>query len=212
MTALGVLLVDDHVVVRAGLSALIEGEPDLEVVGEAGDGPTALRLGVALRPDVVLMDLRLDDSAGGMDGVVTTAALLDALPGLSVVILTSYGTRPDVLRAMAAGARGYVLKAGPPDELFRAIRTAAAGGVGLAPQAADYLAREVAAPRVALSGREVEVVRLLAEGLSNRAIGSALFLSEATVKTHLVRVYRKLDADNRAAAVTEAARRGLIDL
>ncbi|MEO6081886.1 MAG: response regulator transcription factor [Umezawaea sp.] len=209
MTALGVLLVDDHVVVRAGLSALIEGEPDLEVVGEAGDGQTALRLAVALHPDVVLMDLRLDD---GMDGVATTSALLKVLPDLSVVILTSYGTRPDVLRAMAAGARGYVLKAGPPDELFRAIRTAATGGVGLAPEAANYLAREVSTPAVALSGREVEVVRLLARGLSNRAIGSALFLSEATVKTHLVRVYRKLDADNRAAAVTEAARRGLIDL
>lgn len=203
------LLVDDHVLMRAGLSALLEGESALQVVGEAGDGPTALRLCAELRPDVVLMDLRLKDE---MDGVATMEAMLEAMPGVSVVILTSYGTRPDVLRAMAAGARGYVLKAGPPEDLFRAIRTAAGGGIGLAPEAAEFLVSEVAAPRPTLSGREVEVVAHLARGLSNREISRALVLSEATVKTHLVRIYRKLDADNRTTAIVEAARRGLIDL
>ncbi|WNV82930.1 response regulator transcription factor [Umezawaea sp. Da 62-37] len=209
MTPLKVLLVDDHVLMRAGLSALLEGESALQVVGEAGDGPTALRLCAELRPDVVLMDLRLKDE---MDGVATMEAMLEAMPGVSVVILTSYGTRPDVLRAMAAGARGYVLKAGPPEDLFRAIRTAAGGGIGLAPEAAEFLVSEVAAPRPTLSGREVEVVAHLARGLSNREISRALVLSEATVKTHLVRIYRKLDADNRTTAIVEAARRGLIDL
>jgi DNA-binding NarL/FixJ family response regulator len=203
-----ILLVDDHPVVRAGLRALIEGEPDLEVVGETGDGEEALGLVAPLRPDVVLMDLRL---AGGLDGVETTRRLADAAPGTPVVMLTGYGTRADVVRAMEAGARGYVLKAGPPEELFRAVRTAASGSVGLAPQAADLLVSQVTGPAPALSEREIQVVRLLARGLGNRAIASALFVTEATVKTHLVRLYRKLGADNRAGAVSEAVRRGLVE-
>ena len=207
-----ILLVEDHAVVRAGLRALLDGEPALAVVGETADGEEAIRLVDVLRPDVVLMDLRLADGGGGIDGVEATRRLAVSAPDTNVVMLTSYGTRSDVVRAMQAGARGYVLKAGPPEELFRAVRTAAAGGVGLAAEAAGLLVSELTDPGQALSAREIDVLRLLAQGLGNRAIGTALFLTEATVKTHLVRVYRKLGTDNRAGAVAEAVRRGLVEL
>ncbi|MDX2682901.1 response regulator transcription factor [Streptomyces soliscabiei] len=211
--ALRLLLADDHAVVRAGLRALLEGEPDLEVVAEASAGEEAVRLATALVPDVVLMDLRFAGGGGaGIDGIEAVRRLRVAVPDVPVVMLTSYSGRVDVVRALEAGARGYVLKAGPPEELFRAVRGAAAGALGLAADVVGELVAQVPAPKRELSGREVEVVRLLADGLSNRSIAEALFLSEATVKTHLVRVYRKLGADNRAAAVSEAVRRGLLDL
>ncbi|MEU9307351.1 response regulator transcription factor [Streptomyces sp. NPDC048256] len=208
---LRLLVADDHAVVRAGLRALLEGEPDLEVAAEAGSGEDAVRLAARLRPDLVLMDLRFGSGAG-IDGIEAVRRLAAEAPGIPVVMLTSYSGRADVVRALEAGARGYVLKAGPPQELFRAVRGAAAGALGLASEVVGELVAQSPAPQRELSGREVEVVRLLAEGLSNRAIAEALFLSEATVKTHLVRVYRKLGADNRAAAVSEAVRRGLLDL
>lgn len=205
-----VLLVDDHVVVRAGLRALLEGEPGVEVVGETGDGEAAIRLVLDLEPDLVLMDLRLEQ--GAIDGIEATRRLAGIAPQVKVVVLTSHGTRTDVALALAAGARGYVLKAGPPDELFRALRTANDGGTGIAQEAVGLLVDEVTSPAAVLSDREVEVIRLLAQGRSNREIASDLFLSEATVKTHLVRIYRKLDSTNRAGAVTEAFRRGLVQL
>ncbi|MFE6821382.1 response regulator [Streptomyces sp. NPDC057690] len=208
---LRLLVADDHAVVRAGLRALLEGEPDLEVAAEAGSGEDAVRLAARLRPDLVLMDLRFGSGAG-IDGIEAVRRLAAEAPGIPVVMLTSYSGRADVVRALEAGARGYVLKAGPPQELFRAVRGAAAGALGLASEVVGELVAQNPAPQRELSVREVEVVRLLAEGLSNRAIAGALFLSEATVKTHLVRVYRKLGADNRAAAVSEAVRRGLLDL
>ncbi|MEU6357200.1 response regulator transcription factor [Streptomyces sp. NPDC047072] len=211
---LRILIVDDHTVVRAGLRALLEGEPGLDVVGESGDGTEAVRLVQRLGPDVVLMDLRLTEpgAAGtGIDGVEATRRILAVDAGVRVVVLTSYGSQADVLRAVEAGARGYVLKAGPPEELFRAVRAAAAGGLALAPEAAaSVVGRAAEVP--ALSEREVEVVRLLAQGHSNRAIAGALFLAEATVKTHLVRIYRKLGTENRASTVSEAVRLGLIEL
>ncbi|MER5428294.1 response regulator transcription factor [Streptomyces sp. NPDC002588] len=210
-TPLRLLVADDHAVVRAGLRALLEGEPDLEVAGEAGSGEEAVRLAARLGVDVVLMDLRFGGGRG-IDGIEAVRRLAAEAPGMPVVMLTSYSGRADVVRALEAGARGYVLKAGPPQELFTAVRGAAAGGLGLASELVGELVGQGPAPEGELSGREVEVVRLLAEGLSNRAIAEALFLSEATVKTHLVRVYRKLGADNRAAAVSEAVRRGLLDL
>ncbi|GAA3825844.1 response regulator [Streptomyces phyllanthi] len=216
---LRILIVDDHTVVRAGLRALIEGEPGFDVVGETGDGTDAVRLAGRLRPDVVLMDLRLSDTGdgdgcgdGGGDGIEATRRILAASSGTRVVMLTSYGRQADVLRAVEAGARGYVLKAGPPEELFRAVRAAAAGGMGLAPEAAARFVGHTVEPGPVLSERETEVVRLLARGYSNRAIAGTLFLAEATVKTHLVRIYRKLGTENRAGTVSEAARLGLIDL
>lgn len=218
---LRILIVDDHTVVRAGLRALLDGEPGFEVIGETGDGSDAVRLVRRLHPDVVLMDLRLTDtgtgtgtgtSHAGVDGIEATRRILAACPDARVVVLTSYGGQSDVLRAVEAGARGYVLKAGPPDELFRAVRAAAAGGMALAPEAAARVVGHAVEPGPVLSEREVEVVRLLAQGHSNRAIASALFLAEATVKTHLVRIYRKLGTENRAATVSEALRLGLIEL
>jgi len=206
-----VLIVDDHAVVRAGLRALIEGEADtMEVVGEAAGGEYSVSLAARLRPDVVLMDLRLDERDGGIDGAEATRRITAQSPTTKVVVLTSHSNRTDVHRALEAGALGYVLKAGPPEELFRAIHAAASGGLTLSPDAAAlYTARD---PGPQLSDRELEVLRLLAEGLSNRAIASALFLTEATVKSHLVRIYRKLDTDSRAATMAEAHRRGLIEL
>ncbi|BBC38871.1 Response regulator receiver domain protein [Streptomyces graminofaciens] len=212
---LRIVVVDDHAVVRAGLRALLTGEPGFDVVAETGDGEEAVDLVARLRPDVVLMDLRLtDDPATGsrMNGVDVTREITTSTPGVRVVVLTSYGSQGDVVRAMEAGVRGYILKAGPPEELFRAVRAAASGGMGLAPEAAGHLAGHVAEPETVLSAREIQVVRLLAEGRSNRSIANALFLTEATVKTHLVRVYRKLGTENRASTVSEAVRRGLLEL
>ncbi|MCT9108708.1 response regulator transcription factor [Streptomyces mirabilis] len=210
--ALRLLIADDHTVVRAGLRALLEGEPDLDVIAEAGSGEEAVRLGARLTPDVVLMDLRFAGPGQGIDGVEAARRLGARAPGVAVVMLTSYAGRADVVRALEAGARGYVLKAGPPEELFQAVRTAAAGSMGLAAEIVGELVGQVVNPEQDLSHREIEVVRLLAEGRSNRAIAEALYLSEATVKTHLVRVYRKLGVDNRAAAVSAAVRRGLLEL
>ncbi|NEC84303.1 response regulator transcription factor [Streptomyces sp. SID12501] len=209
---LRVLIADDHAVVRAGLRALLGGEADIEVIAEAGSGEEAVALVARMLPDVALMDLRFGSPGGGIDGIEAIRRLAAEAPGVAVVMLTSYAGRADVVRALEAGARGYVLKAGPPEELFRAVRGAAAGALGLAPEIVGELVGQVVSPAQELSGREVEVVRLMAEGLSNRAIAGALFLSEATVKTHLVRVYRKLKVDNRAAAVSEAVRRGVLEL
>ena len=217
MTAspLRLLIADDHVVVRAGLRALLEGEPDLEVIAEASAPEEAVQLALSLAPDVVLMDLRFDGmsrGAGAADGVEAVRALAAGAPDVPVVMLTSYSGRAHVMRALEAGARGYVLKAGPPEDLFRAVRSAAVGGMGLAPEVVGDLVGQVVSPAPELTRREREVVQLMADGHSNRAIAESLYLSEATIKTHLVRVYRKLGVDNRAAAVSEAVRRGLLEL
>jgi DNA-binding NarL/FixJ family response regulator len=209
-----ILIVDDHAVVRAGLLALLGGEPGFAVVGAAGDGREALTLARRLRPDVVLMDLRLNDSPGTgerVDGIEATRQITSAVPAARVVVLTSYGSQDVVMRAIEAGARGYVLKAGPPEELFRAVRAAAAGHMALAPEAAGRLVSRMSDAGPTLSDRETQVVRLLAVGHNNRDIAAALFLSEATVKTHLVRIYRKLGTENRVSTVAEAVRRGLIE-
>jgi DNA-binding NarL/FixJ family response regulator len=211
-TPLRLLIADDHVVVRAGLRALLEGEPDLEVIEEAGSGEEAVQLALGLALDVVLMDLRFSSAGRSIDGIEAVRRLATEAPGLPVVMLTSYSGRIDVVRALEAGARGYVLKAGPPQELFRAVRSAAAGGMGLAPEIVSDLVGQVVGLRTELTQREADVVQLMSKGHSNRSIAESLFLSEATIKTHLVRIYRKLGVDNRAAAVSEAARRGLLDL
>lgn len=161
---LRVLIADDHTVVRAGLRALLEGEPDLDVIAEAGSGEEAVRLAAQLTPDVALMDLRFAGPGAGIDGVEAARRLAAAAPGVAVVMLTSYAGRTDVVRALEAGARGYVLKAGPPEELFQAVRTVAAGSMGLAAEIIGELVGQVVNPEQDLSHREIEVVRLLAEG------------------------------------------------
>ncbi|WP_329348955.1 response regulator transcription factor [Streptomyces sp. NBC_01261] len=213
--ALRILIVDDHTVVRAGLRALLDSEPGFTVAGETGDGTDAVHQVEQLRPDVVLMDLRLSDTGaadGVIDGIEATRRILATSTTARVVVLTSHGHQADVLRAVEAGARGYVLKAGPPDELFRAVRAAAAGGMALAPEAAAQFIGHPAESGPLLSEREIEVVRLVAHGHTNRTIAGTLHLAEATIKTHLVRIYRKLGTENRAGTVTEAARLGLIEL
>ncbi|WP_019074704.1 response regulator transcription factor [Streptomyces hokutonensis] len=213
--ALRILIVDDHTVVRAGLRALLESEPGFAVIGETGDGIDAVNQVADLRPDVVLMDLRLSDTGATgsvIDGIEATRRILATSTAARVVVLTSHGHQVDVLRAVEAGARGYVLKAGPPEELFRAVRAAAAGGMTLAPEAAAQFAGSASDSVPVLSAREIEVVRLLAHGHTNRTIAGTLHLAEATIKTHLVRIYRKLGTENRAGTVTEAVRLGLIEL
>jgi DNA-binding NarL/FixJ family response regulator len=213
--ALRILIVDDHTVVRAGLRALLASEPGFAVAGETGDGTDAVHQVEQLSPDVVLMDLRLSDTgtaSSGIDGVEATRRILATSTAARVVVLTSHGHQADVLRAVEAGARGYVLKAGPPEELFRAIRAAAAGGMALAPEAAAQFIGHPAESGPLLSEREIEVVRLLAHGYTNRTIAGTLHLAEATIKTHLVRIYRKLGTENRAGTVTEAVRLGLVEL
>jgi DNA-binding NarL/FixJ family response regulator len=201
-----VMLVDDHPVVRSGLRGMLAGEPDLEVVGEAGSGDEARTTAPALEPDVILMDLRMP----GGDGVTATRHLARIA---NVVVLTTYETDADIVRAVAAGAVGYLLKDTSIAELARAIRAAARGETVLAPSVAARLVGTVRSPRGhGLSERELEVLRLVADGASNAEIGRRLHISEATVKTHLLRSYQKLGVNDRTAAVTSAIRRGLLEL
>jgi DNA-binding NarL/FixJ family response regulator len=202
-----VVLVDDHPVVRAGIRALVEGQPDLEVVGEAADAAAAVRLVDEVAPDVVLMDLSLGEGPGGAD--VTRGLLaLDDPP--RVLVLTTYDTESDVLEALGAGALGYVLKDAPADDLFRAIRGTARGETMLAPSVSARLARRAASPVPSVTPREIEVLRLLAQGLGNREMARQLLVSEATVKSHLTHIYTKLDVDTRAGAVAVAIERRIL--
>ncbi|WP_405965046.1 response regulator [Streptomyces sp. NBC_00723] len=202
------LLCDDHAVVRAGLRALLSSADDIDVVGEAGTGEEALALAARLRPDVVLMDLQLD---GGMDGVTATRRLTEGPEaGPRVLVLTMFDTDADITRAIEAGATGYLLKAERPDELFAAIRAAAAGRTALSAPVADRLLTRLRSPRPTLSAREHEILAQLARGLGNREIARALFISEATVKTHLGRIYGKLGVETRSGAVAVAKERRLL--
>lgn len=202
------LLVDDHPVVRAGLRAVLDPVEDIEVAGEAGTAGEAVAVARGRRIDVVLMDLRL--GAGG-DGVQATAEILaGSAPVPRVLILTTYETDADILRAVQAGATGYLLKDAAPDELVRAIRAAAAGETVLAPPVASRLLGRLQSPGTALTPRELEIVRRLADGDSNRDLARAMSISEATVKSHLVHIFTKLGVDSRTRAVAEARRRGLL--
>ncbi|GLZ77239.1 DNA-binding response regulator [Actinorhabdospora filicis] len=200
-----VLIVDDHPVVRAGLAGILAAAEDVEVVGEAGSGEEAIARAATASPDVVLMDLRMP----GCGGVEATRAI--AGPHRRVLILTTYETDADILRAVEAGAVGYLLKDSPGVDLVSAIRAAARGETVLAPSVAARLMATVRAPQNdTLSPREVEVLRLVAEGMSNPDIGRRLHISEATVKTHLLRAYGKLGVTDRTAAVMTAIRRGIL--
>jgi DNA-binding NarL/FixJ family response regulator len=202
-----ILLVDDHPVVRLGLRGMLDAESDLTVVGEASSGPAGVAVTLAERPDIVLMDLRMP----GGDGVAATEQILDQVPGTRVIVLTTYETDRDILRAIEAGACGYLLKDATPAELAEAVRAAARGETVLAPSVASTLLRQVRRPAPpALSTREAEVLRLVARGLTNADIGRELHITEATVKTHLLRVFNKLDVADRTAAVTTAMGHGLL--
>ncbi len=202
------LLCDDHAVVRAGLRALLSSADGIDVVGEAATGEEALAMAAHLSPDVVLMDLQLD---GGMDGVTATRQLTArGANGPRVLVLTMFDTDADITRAIEAGATGYLLKAEQPEELFAAIRDAATGRAALSAPVADRLLTRLRSPRPALSAREHEILAQLALGLGNREIARALFISEATVKTHLGRIYGKLGVETRAGAVAVAKERRLL--
>ena len=204
-----ILLCDDHVVVRAGLLALLGSTPDIEVVGEAGSGEEAVAMAAKLKPDVVLMDLQL---GAGIDGVEATRRI--APTGVHVLVLTTYDTDADITRAIEAGATGYLLKDAPRDELFTAVRAAAEGRTVLSPAVASRLVSRVRTPASPggeqLSARERDVLELVAKGTSNKEIAAELFISEATVKTHLTHIFAKLGAKDRAAAVATAYDRGIL--
>ncbi|MDH6140593.1 MULTISPECIES: response regulator [Kitasatospora] len=208
-----VLLVDDHPVVRRGLRAMVDELPELSAVGEAADGAEALSLLAELaesgqpRPDVVLMDLQM---TGGMHGVEATRRITALPDPPAVLILTTYSTDADILTAVEAGATGYMLKDTPPDELVAAVQAAARGETVLAPPVAARLLGRVRDGRPTLSPREAEILQLVAEGLPNRQISKRLFISEATVKTHLVHIFEKLDVDSRTAAIAAGLAAGLI--
>jgi len=201
-----VMIVDDHPVVRAGLIGILSPEEDLRVVGEASSADEAVTAARTLQPDVVLMDLRMP----GGDGVVATAGVLAAAPQARVVVLTTYESDADILRAVEAGAAGYLLKDAGRVDLVTAIRAAARGETVLAPSVATRLVNRMRRPASAdaLSPRELEVLRLVAKGLSNGEIGRELHISEATVKTHLLRTFAKLGVSDRTAAVTTALAAG----
>jgi DNA-binding NarL/FixJ family response regulator len=203
-----IVLVDDHPVVRAGLRALIEGQEDLSVVAEADGLSGAVAVVADERPDVVLMDLNLGvDEPGGAE---VTAALRALEHPPEVLVLTTYDTEADILRALQAGARGYLLKDAPPPELFAGIRSTARGETVLASSVAATLVRRTVPGAGAITEREVEVLELLSRGLGNKEIAKELFVSEATVKSHLSHIYTKLAVDTRAGAVAAAIERRII--
>ena len=209
MDQIHILIVDDHPVVREGLAGMLSGQADFDVVGEAKDGAEAAALDAQLEPDVVLMDLRMP----GMDGVAAITAIREKRPSANILVLTTYDSDADIVRAIEAGATGYLLKDTPREELFRAIRAAAKGESVLAPAvAARLMTRMRTDVQENLSAREIEVLQLVYKGASNREIGKALHISTATVKTHLIHIYGKLGVDDRTSAVTVALEQGILRL
>ncbi len=203
---ISVVVVDDHPVVRRGLVSMIDDEPDLHVVGQAGAGAEAVRLCTDLRPNVTLMDLRMPDMSG-TDAII---GLRKQVADARVIVLTTYDGDEDVFRAVQAGARGYLLKGTLPETIMEAIRSVHAGGTLIAPQIATRLLDRMQS--VSLSEREVEVLQLVAKGMSNKEIGAGLYIAEYTVKNHLKRIYVKLGVTDRTEAAMVAAQRGIIDV
>jgi DNA-binding NarL/FixJ family response regulator len=207
MSPIRLMIVDDHPVVRDGIRGMLAGDPELDVVGEASDGAEAVDLAASLRPDVILMDLRMPR----LGGVAAIRALAAGGADAKVLVLTTYDTDSDVVPALEAGATGYLLKDAPRDELVRAIHAAVRGETVLAPSVATRLVSQLRAPEhEALSDRELEVLTLIAQGETNRGAAARLFISEATVKTHLLHIYAKLGVNDRAAAVATAYERRLL--
>lgn len=204
-TPLGLLLVDDHPVVRAGLKALLEADGTLAVLAEAGDGAQALAALDDQHVDVVIMDLQMPT----MDGPTAIRRLRDR-GGPPVLVLTTYETQADIVSALEAGATGYLLKDSPAEQLREAVRQTAQGRSVLAPSVTQQLVQRAARPAQSLSAREIEILQGLATGASNRELAAQLVISEATVKTHLLHVYDKLGVDNRTAAVHRAREQRLI--
>jgi DNA-binding NarL/FixJ family response regulator len=200
------LIADDHPIVRDGLRGMFAGDPGFEVLGEAADGAQAVAIAQALHPDVILMDLRMP----GMDGVAAIKELARLGSEARVLVLTTYDTDRDVMPAIEAGATGYLLKDTGRDELVRAVHTAARGEAVLSPSVATRLLGQVRTPADPLSARELEILRLIADGATNREAAARLFISEATVKSHVLHIYTKLGVNDRAAAVATAFRRGLL--
>ncbi|KIC67755.1 response regulator [Pseudarthrobacter phenanthrenivorans] len=204
MSGIRVLLVDDHLVVRSGLRALLGTQPDLEVVAEASSGGEALQLVREHAQDVVVMDLAMGP---GMDGIEAIRQIRDLNRGQAVLVFTTYDSDADIVRAVDSGAMGYLLKDAAPEEIFAAIRGAVQGRSVMSPPVASRLFQQLRNPEEVLTPREAELLSLLTEGLSNRELGQRLFISEATVKTHLAHIYSKLGVDSRAAAIATAIRR-----
>ena len=209
MTRIGLIIVDDHPVVRDGLRGMLQSQPDITILGEASDGAEALRLADEQKPDLILMDLRMPN----MDGVSATREIKSRHPGIQVLVLTTYDSDADILPAIEAGATGYLLKDTSREELYHAIRAAARGEPVLAPSVAKRLIGRMRSPaEETLSSRELEVLGLVAEGASNSDIAGRLHISQATVKSHLIHIFGKLGVSDRTAAVTVALQRGLIRL
>jgi len=209
MKKIQILIADDHPVVREGLAGMLAGQADFEVVGLATNGNMAVELHKEYSPDVTLMDLQMP----GLDGVGAIEAIKAENSSAHILILTTYDADADILRAIEAGATGYLLKDTPRDELFRAIHATAAGESVLAPTVTARLMTRMRAPAEEnLSAREIEVLQLVAKGNSNKEVGKALHISTATVKTHLIHIYNKLGVDDRTAAVTTAIEKKIIKL
>jgi len=207
MSAVRLVVADDHPVVRDGIVGMLSSDPDIEVVGQASDGAEAIALARAFEPDVVLIDLRMP----GTEGLTAIRELARLGVPSRVVVLTTYDSDADVLPAIEAGATGYLLKDATRDELVRAVHAAARGHAVLAPSVASRLVDRVRTPEATLlSPRELQVLALVADGATNREAGARLHVSEATVKSHLLSVYAKLGVGDRAAAVAEGFRRGLL--
>ncbi len=204
-----IVVADDHPVVRAGVVMMLGAGPDIEVVGEATDGREAIALAEELTPDLIVMDLQMPE----IDGVEATRTIRAATPGVNILILTTYDNDRSIVSAVEAGAAGYLLKDAPPDDLLRAVRDAAAGHSVLPPAIAARLAAHRESPAVPeLTSRELEVLSALAQGGTNRSIAEGLFISQATVKTHLIHIFQKLQVEDRTSAVARAAELGLVDI
>lgn len=204
MSSITVLLVDDHLVVRSGLRALLGTQPDMEVVAEASSGGEALELVRVHSPAVVVMDLAMGP---GMDGIEAIRRIRDLNSRQAILVFTTYDSDADIVRAVDSGAMGYLLKDAAPEEIFAAIRGAVQGRSVMSPPVASRLFQQLRNPDEVLTPREAELLSLLTEGLSNRELGRRLYISEATVKTHLAHIYAKLGVDTRAAAIATAIRR-----